>query len=266
MYKQFLRLILKDEASVSYHHKARYFFWKNAMARLHRLTLKNGPIQNLNAFEKRYYSQNGEDGLIEIIFEKIGTSKRFCVEFGIQPHEGNSMYLRARGWDVLWMDTMGDGTTIKKETITAENINQLFDKYSVPEEFDILSIDIDSNDYWVWKAIKGYSPRLVIIEYNSSVPLTESKSVVYDPQASWDGSNYFSASLLAFKRLGESKGYTLICCDNSGTNAFFVRNDLVQNHFVVKDLEQIYRPPSFGKKVGGKRAGHPPSAKKMVDV
>jgi len=65
-------------------------------------------------FEKRYYSQNGEDGLIEIIFSKIGTTKRFCVEFGIQPHEGNTIYLRQHDWNVLWMDANGDGERNEK--------------------------------------------------------------------------------------------------------------------------------------------------------
>lgn len=128
------------------------------------------------------------------------------------------------------MDANGDGEKIKKEFITAENINQLLQKYRVPREFDLLSIDIDSNDYWVWKAIDNYSPRVVVIEYNSCIPPNESKTIKYDPNARWDGTDYFGASLLALAKLGKSKGYSLVYCESSGVNAFFVRNDLIKNY------------------------------------
>ena len=101
-------------------------------------------------------------------------------------------------------------SNIKKEKVDASNINFLLAKYSVPREFDLLSIDIDSNDYYVWKALEGYSPRIVVIEYNASFPPTESKTIKYDPNFVWDGTNYYGASLLALKKLGQSKGYILI--------------------------------------------------------
>lgn len=110
----------------------------------------------------------------------------------------------------------GDGKIIKKEYITTENINKSFAKYNVPKEFDLLSIDIDSNGYWIWKLIRGYSPRVVVIEYNSSFLPAENKTIKYDPTAIWNGINYFGAGLLALVKLGKSKRYTLIGYDNSG--------------------------------------------------
>src|SRR5436190_5930337 len=227
MIKQALRAIFTPEKA-DYYNKLRRFFLKNLRANLARTFMAKGTIKDFSLFEQRFYSQNGEDGLLRIIFDKIKTTNRFCVEFGIHSNEGNTIYLKMQNWNCLWMDGSGDGIHVKKEFITAENINDLFAKYNVPHEFDLLSIDIDTNDYWVWSAIKNYSPRVVVMEYNSSIPWTESKSTSYDPTARWDGTDYFGASLLALKNLGDSKGYTLITCDSGGVNAFFVRNDLVK--------------------------------------
>src|SRR3989344_1136904 len=226
-------------------------------------------INSINFFERKIYSQNGEDGIIKMIFTKIGTLNKFCVEFGVgDAKENNTRYLIKKGhWHYLHMDTEVYPlaySEIKREFITTENVNSLFRKYNVPKEFDLLSIDIDYNTYWVWKAIKGYSPRLVVIEYNASLPLSESKTVKYDPNAIWDGTNYFGASLLALVNLGKSKGYTLIGCDNKGVNAFFIRDDLVANHFVIKNIQELWKPPQYGEKINGKYIGKKSSDKPFI--
>jgi hypothetical protein len=272
----FSRLPGRLQGIIIYWYKLFRFLPRNIKAGVLTLLLGDRKITDLNAFEQRYYSQNGEDGILKILFRRIGTTNKHCVEFGISPRwglryrsratEGNSVYLSKNGWKCLWMDGKGDGTRVKKEIITAENINTLFKKYDVPAEFDLLSIDIDSNDYWVWKAIEGYSPRIVVVEYNASVPPTESKSVAYDPLLQWDGTNYFGASLLAFQRLGAARGYTLLVCDESGTNAFFIRNDLLKDDFDVKDIRDIYKPPAYGHIVEGRHIGHPASTRSMMPV
>lgn len=154
---------------------------------------------------------------------------------------------------------------IKTERVTAGNIQELFKKYDVPKDFDLLSIDIDFNDYWVWKAITDYSPRVVVIEYNSSIPPTESRAVPYDPDARWDGTSYFGASLLALQNLGLKKGYTLVGCNDHGVNAFFCKRELVER-FKIKGIQELYRPPKYGEIVNGKHIGHPPSNKTMIEV
>jgi hypothetical protein len=206
-------------------------------------------LQNLEQHEGRAYSQNGEDGVIAAIFKAIGVTNRFFVEFGCeQATMCNTAYLLDQGWQGLLMDGAGISgnprAVVRKEFITAENINGLFAKYGVPQTFDLLSIDIDGNDYWVWKAIE-YRPRVIVIEYNAHVPSSERRTIPYDPRFVWNGTDYFGASLLALKELGEQKGYTLVYCERTGTNAFFVATGELPPAFSPKSIESIYRPPNY---------------------
>ncbi len=203
-------------------------------------------ISNINYFERTLYSQSGEDGILEAIFYRIGTTNKFCVEFGVQTGtQCNTRYLREeKGWTGLLMD---DGVEnpkfIKKEFITAENINDLFKKYNVPNSFDLLSIDVDGNDYWIWNSLdRCYSPRVVIIEYNPLIPPSESKTIKYDPNFKWDGTAYCGASLLALVKLAQRKGYTLVGCNTFGVNAFFIRNNEIKDNFIIKNITELYRP------------------------
>lgn len=265
----------------------------------------------INQHEKKVYSQNGEDGIINYIFSNIGTTNKFSVEFGVgDGFESNTAYLlEKKNWKGLMMDYGSDDKIhvsnilkkawqnkdlgfkqniqndmrfakkilsrnkrtklfqldIKNERVTAENIQNLFAKYDVPINFDLLSIDIDFNDYWVWKSIVDYSPRVVIIEYNSSIPFNESKVVPYDPDSVWDGTNYFGASLLALNNLAFKKGYTLVGCDSNGINAFFCKTDLLDD-YCLNSIDELYRSPKYGEIVDGKHIGHPVSHKKMINI
>lgn len=193
---------------------------------------------NLSAFGKKISSQNDEDGIIEAIFRAIEPRSRYFVEFGIGPNwqdphytkgvEGNCTYLATTGWEGLFMDG-GDHPeifNIKKEFITPLNINHLLKKYSVPENFDIISIDIDGQDFYVWLALE-YRPTLVITEYNANFGKDESVVMPYDADYRWDSTKYYGASLAAMQKLGDSKGYTLVY--SNGVNAFFVLNSLLDN-------------------------------------
>ena len=200
---------------------------------------------DLERYESRTYSQNGEDGVIARIFDCIGTTNRYFVEFGTgaDGSERNTRLLERQGWTGLLMDACADPAhpEVRHESITAENINGLFGKYSVPEEFDLLSIDIDGNDYWVWRAIDGrYRPRLLVMEYNAFVPPDESKAIRYDPGFRWRGTDYFGASLLALANLGASKGYRLVYCERRGVNAFFLRADCAPPQ--TRSVGDLYRP------------------------
>jgi len=128
--------------------------------------------------------------------------------------------------------------------VTAENINRLIKDAGLTGETDLLSIDIDFNDYWVWKAIDVVSPRVVVIEYNAGLRPPLSVTVPYQPNRSADGTNFFGASLEALVRLGRTKGYRIVGCNISGSNAFFVREDLCADHFVEPaTAEEHYEPP-----------------------
>ena len=131
--------------------------------------VSNKWVYNLQKHARRVYSQWGEDGLLEEIFKNIGTTDKFYVEFGTETGvQCNTRYLRTRGWTGLMMDGSNENQNInlQKEYISPYNIVDLFKKYKVPKKFDLLSIDINSYDAWVWAVLNefDYKPRVVIIE------------------------------------------------------------------------------------------------------
>jgi len=220
-------------------------------------------VIDLQPFEKKVYSQNGEDGITLKIFECIGTTNKYYVEFGVENgDECNTRVLREHhGWQGLMMDGnhQNDAINLRQEFITVENINHLFQKYQVPKEFDLLSIDIDFNDFYIWNTlISKYRPRVVIIEHNATHLPDEDKVVIYHPTQTWDETNYFGASLLALKNLGNKHGYTLVYADNRGVNLFFVRTDILTDlncHFKDENDEvKLYKAPSYS---WGPNGGHP---------
>lgn len=209
------------------------------------------------------YSQYGEDGMITEIFRRIGTTSRYFVEFGVQNGlECNTLYRLVCGWSGSWIE--GDAEAIsqiqttfatqikegqlgvKHAFITTENIESLLTGLKVPAEFDLLSIDIDGNDYWVWKAIQCFRPRVVVIEYNSMFPPDCLWVRRYAPDACWQGGSYFGASLKSLELLGREKGYSLVGCSFAGTNAFFVRSDLCAGQFLEPySAENHYEPSRY---------------------
>lgn len=176
------------------------------------------------------YSQGGEDGVLLRLFEKIGARHRSFVEFGAWDglHLSNTANLRLHhGWSGLLMEgsDRADGELVRRETVNAENIEDLFDRYHVPPDFDLLSIDIDGNDYWVWKALERYRPRVVLVEYNVFFLPRTAKTIAYDASHDWDKEHfglYHGASLAAFEKLGRSKGYVLVYTEPYCPNAIFV--------------------------------------------
>ena len=92
--------------------------------------------------------------------------------------------------------------------------------------FDLLSIDVDYNDYWVWRAIidAGWRPRVVVVEVNAKIPWPESITVTYNATAEWDGTEYHGASMEAMRRLGRTAGYLMVHCESHGVNCFFVHD------------------------------------------
>lgn len=211
--------------------------------------------------EFRAYSQNGEDGLLLFIFSKIGTTNKTTIEFGVgDGSQCNSANLILNfGWNGLFME--GNQTAVnrglnyykhkginslqfKNVFITAENINQLITDNGISGEIDLLNVDIDGNDYWVWQAINVVNPRVVVVEYNSSFGSEKSVSVPYAPDFNrWQkhpSGWYHGASLSALTKLGNQKGYDLVACDSCGVNAFFVRKDI--NPFKSLSAFEAYYP------------------------
>lgn len=222
--------------------------------------------RRLNRHEFRVFSQSGQDGIIAEIFRRIGVRDRTFVEFGVGAgggFENNSMYLLAQGWHGSWIEAAPEACDqiarqldflvaqralqLLNARVTAETIVGLFAQLGTPSEFDLLSIDIDSNDYWVWQRLTAYRPRVVVIEYNSFLPASVQWTVPYAADRTWDDLNIeFGASLKSLERLGRELGYTLVACDLTGSDAFFVRNDLVGDLFVGPfTAEHHYEPMRY---------------------
>ena len=129
-------------------------------------------------------SQKGEDVSLKWTFDNLGTTNKYYVEFGaIDGHQDcNTHYFReVEGWTGLLLESgkwfpvaPDDKINLQIETVSKDNINSIFKKYNVPKEFDLLSVDIDSHDYWVTKEIlTQYSPRVVMVEVNVRFEPTE---------------------------------------------------------------------------------------------
>lgn len=215
------------------------------------LAADQGPSARLRSREFSVHSQHGEDGILLYIFSQVGAVTRRVVEFGIEDgRECNAANLILNfGWGGLLMDCvadnveaaqryyaarLGDGAgrvAIDLQEVSAENIDQLLAARGLSGGIDLLSIDIDGNDYWVWQALGQVEPRVVVIEYNAS--LGPERSVTVRQQAKFDrfahhpSGYYHGASLTALAKLGRDKGYALVGCDSSGANALLVRRDLL---------------------------------------
>ncbi len=181
--------------------------------------------------ERRIFSQNNEDGVLEYIFDNIGTTNKFYVEFGVEGAiECNTRYLYERyGWDGLLLDgsgrtPAGDKRVIRNHFITAEVIVELFQKYDVPKDLDLLSVDIDRNDYYVMREIlqAGYRPRVVIAEYNRNFGPKDAFVVPYKKDERWRGDSHFGSSALAWVYLLDHFDYSSVYLDTNGVNQFFL--------------------------------------------
>lgn len=172
----------------------------------------------MDKYRTNLFSQNGEDGLLDEVFKRIGIKKGSCAEFGAADGKycSNTMYFIQQGWNG-WMaesgggsakalidNTMAHGVRLYFGEVKTDNINEL-----LPKELNLLSIDIDNWDYHVWEAYTS-TPDAVVIEINSSV----APGIEMTPGTK-------GASYTSMVRLGVSKGYFVIC--HTG-NLIFVLN------------------------------------------
>lgn len=206
-------------------------------------------------------SQYGEDGILEKIFEIIQPANQYCVEIGA--FDGK---LLSNTWNLIvnhgWHGVMIEGRNLlfqqlrdryspdnleiegrcsRNVTLIHEyaafegekSLDNLLKKANVPQDLDFISIDIDSNDWHLWDSLKIYQPRLVMIEFNVTIP-----NDVYFVQTR-DFNVTQGCSLLALIELGKQKGYELIVCTTA--NAFFVRKDLFPAFNIAdNDIDSMY--------------------------
>ena len=208
----------------------------------------------------KVYSQNDEDGIIQEIFRRIGITNKVFIEIGVQDGiECNTHYLLLLGWQGVWIEAseacvdeikrkfsyvINNGILkVRNEFVMRENINNLLIEAELPEDIDLLSIDIDGNDYYVFEAVDSVKPRVILIEYNAKFPPECSWKMPYCKDYIWNGTDRHGASLKALEELADSKGYVLVGTNINGVNAFFVRADLAQGLFPLPHTaENLYNP------------------------
>lgn len=235
------------------------------------------PPRRLNRFGWRAFSQTDEDGTIQEIFRRIGTTNRCFLELGSgDGRENNTAYLLACGWSGVWVEgdpvraaacETGCGRAVAEgrlrivcDTVTRDNIEELIIRAGVQDELDLLSIDLDGNDYHVLQRMESLRPRAIVLEYNASYRPPVRWVMAYDETHCWDGTNYFGASLNAYDDLLRSRGYSLVGCNLAGFNAFFVRNDCLEDRFEGPfTVEHHYEPPRYYLvQTFAALSGHPP--------
>lgn len=210
--------------------------------------------KRLENYGYKVYSQTDEDGIINEIFNRIGVTNKFFIEFGVQDGiECNCHYLLMQGWEGVFIEGNKDCCNKMNEYynyliynnklkvinafITKENINDLISTTKAIDikNIDLLSIDIDGNDYHVFKAIDVVNPRVVIIEYNVKFPPPVKWVMPYNPEHIWDGTENHGASLESIVELAKEKGYELVATNINGVNAFFVRKELYNKDIFPED-------------------------------
>jgi hypothetical protein len=217
------------------------------------LCRSRGMIPDLHQTEFKVFSQFGDDGIIQYLIHRLLSLRDTFVEFGVGNYrESNTRFLLLNNnWrglvldedeasirfiqqdEIYWRHTL----TARQAFITRENIDELLGHAGLGGEIGLLSIDIDGNDYWVWEKITIIDPVIVIIEYNSVLGPNLAVTIPYQPRFARHRAHYsglfWGASLRGLKLLGDRKGYSLVGCNSTGNNAYFVRNDKVADQPVL---------------------------------
>ena len=191
-----------------------------------------------NKFSKNKYSENGEDGIIAEILERLELNiakNLWCAEFGAWNGvlSSNTFALVEKGWYAVYVEGNSKRyqdlrktakkyskiipieAFVEKHSNEPNSLDNILAKTNIPKDFNLLSIDIDSYDCEVWESLSNYQPKVVIIEINSSIP----PGIIWWHTDKTPG-NTFTATL----NVGKKKGYELVC--HTG-NLIFVRNDLI---------------------------------------
>lgn len=232
-----------------------------------KLNCQANEYKKLEDVEFQVFSQWGDDGIIQYLVNKIDIQHKTFIEFGVENYkESNTRFLLINNnWSGLVID--GSESNIQQikddpiswgyelhsvaSFITAENINQLISDYlalGYDKEIGILSVDIDGNDYWVWKAIDVINPAIVIVEYNSLLGSDKAITTPYDPSFVRNTKHnilYYGVSVNALNHLAASKGYTFIGCNSSGNNAYFIRNDKMNSSVKAVSVSDGYVRSKF---------------------
>jgi len=227
--------------------------------------LNTATLPNFQETGFKLFSQFEEDGLLLYVFSLIGMTNKLFIEFGSDDginsnsanlyynHDFTGLFLdgnenalkRGRHFYKNHSNPNVEQPIFKKALINAENINELIKNAGLEGEIALLSIDIDGNDYWVWKAIQVVSPQVVIIETHNEFGMNDI-IVPYDPDYFYPGKHptYHGASPIAMTKLANKKGYRLIGANELGFNFIYLRNDLLQDILPEVSVASLLQHPS----------------------
>ena len=220
---------------------------QKAIGRIEKRQLCQASPTCFSDYEFKVSSQTGEDGIIQYLIRNIPIQNNIFVELGVQNYtESNTRFLLQNdNWSGLVIDGSQDNINYIKNDpiywrynlkaecafIDCDNINNLIRDNGISGDIGLLSVDIDGNDYWVWKAIDCINPYIVICEYNSifgpQAKVTVPYNKAFQRTIAHYSNLYYGASISALSSLAEKKGYSLVGSNRAGNNVFFVRNDLL---------------------------------------
>lgn len=212
----------------------------------------------------RIFSQFDEDGIILFLLGVVGIGPAKFVEVGGGDGVGASNCANLAlnlGFDGLFID--GNQDLVKKGVkfyaecpdtsfypprfrhalVTKHNINEILSEAELEGEIDLLSIDIDGNDYWIWEVIKCVQPRIVVVETHVEFGL-RSIVVPYKEDFVWQPGmhpHYLGASPVAMTKLADRLGYRLVGANRFGFNAFYLRKDLGSDRIPEITVNDLFR-------------------------
>lgn len=230
-----------------------------------------------NKFGGSFFSQGDEDGLTLEIIKRLNPTNKHFLEIGVgDGRENNTLILRSKGYKGAWVDSLENNHLKSMKNSSFYYSQQFVDRNSVVEilndyreffrgEPAVISIDIDGNDYWIWKSLleHGYRPELAIAEYNARFPVPIEWVMEYNPEHKWQEDDYYGASLSALAALFSKFDYFPVVCSIHGTNVFFVKKEF-ENKFPERtDLHNIFVEPLYNFK---SVKGHKVAIKTLLSI
>jgi len=235
------------------------------LAQQYRTLARTNPesLPSLHDVGFRKYSQFEEDGILLYLFSLIPPINRTCVEIcagngrecmttnliinhGWWGHlfDGDERNVRdGKRFFARHKDTFLQPPEFTTAWVTAENVNELIETSGAKGPVDLLSLDLDGVDYWIWKALTVIQPQVIVCETHNQIPADKALTVPYDPNFSFESEDFRSASLAAMCKLGKEKGYRLVGTHRFGFNAFFIRNGVGEDFFPEVDPASCLNDP-----------------------
>lgn len=219
---------------------------------------KNSHPNPFCKYGAQVFSQSDEDGITNEIINRLKINNGFFIELGVgDGTENNTLFLSFRGWKGLWIgaqkikfNSSGIGIKFVKTWINKKNIiNLIVENLPNKTKINLISIDLDGNDYYIVEEIlkNNICPDIFICEYNAKFIPPLEFIVEYDENHTYKFDDHFGASLQSYSKLFNKYGYKLICCNAAtGSNAFFVKNDYKKKFLdIPKDISQIFVEPNY---------------------